>query len=194
MFNTKQLVQTALFSAIIFLLAFTPLGYLRIWTIEVTLLTIPVVVGAILLGPKIGAFLGFIFGLTSFIQCFGLSPFGTALLAIDPYLTAILCFVPRILMGYLVGVLFQVLRKHSNEWLALVSSSLAGSLLNTVLFVGTLVVFFGQSDFLRQFGETPWAIITVLVTFNALAEAILSLIIGSTVAKALSVYLKKAAV
>ena len=68
--NTKNMVQLAILMAIIFLMAFTPLGYLKIFLLDITLLVIPVAVGAVLLGPVAGAVLGLTFGFTSFILSF----------------------------------------------------------------------------------------------------------------------------
>lgn len=107
--KTRKLVQMAILIAVMLILAFTPLGYLKVGAIEITFMTIPVVVGAIILGPAAGAVLGGVFGLTSFIQCFGMSAFGAALLNISPILTFLVCMVPRILMGYLAGVIFRAL-------------------------------------------------------------------------------------
>lgn len=76
--KTRKLVQMAILIAVMLILAFTPLGYLKVGAIEITFMTIPVVVGAIILGPAAGAVLGGVFGLTSFIQCFGMSAFGAA--------------------------------------------------------------------------------------------------------------------
>lgn len=70
----------AILIAIILVMAFTPLGYLKTAGLEITFIQVPVIVGAILMGPTAGAILGGVFGLTSFIQCFGLSAFGAALL------------------------------------------------------------------------------------------------------------------
>ncbi len=75
-FSTKQLVEMALLTAIIILLAFTPIGYIRTLGLEITLIVVPVTVGAVTLGPSAGAVLGAVFGITSFIQCFGMSQFG----------------------------------------------------------------------------------------------------------------------
>ena len=96
--KTGRMVQLAILTAIILLMAFTPIGYLHFGIIEITLIMIPVIIGAIVLGPGAGAFLGGMFGLTSFIQCFGMSGFGAALLSIQPVLTFLVCMIPRILM------------------------------------------------------------------------------------------------
>ena len=65
--RTYELVLTALFTAIIVIMAFTPLGYIPLVVINATVIHIPVILGALFLGPKKGAFLGFVFGLTSLI-------------------------------------------------------------------------------------------------------------------------------
>lgn len=63
-----ELVLTALFAAIIIIMAFTPLGYIPLVVINATIIHIPVILGSLFCGPKKGGFLGFIFGLTSFIK------------------------------------------------------------------------------------------------------------------------------
>lgn len=66
--KTAELVLTALFAAIIIIMAFTPLGYIPLVVINATIIHIPVILGSLFCGPKKGGFLGFIFGLTSFIK------------------------------------------------------------------------------------------------------------------------------
>ena len=97
--SVLKLTLTAIFLAIIIVMSFTPVGYLKVGTIEISLLAIPVAMGAALLGVGGGALLGLAFGVTSLIQCFGMSAFGTALMGINPALTVILCIVPRVLLG-----------------------------------------------------------------------------------------------
>lgn len=93
--KTVRLSRLALFSALILLLNYTPLGYIRVFALEITLIIIPVTLGAMLLGPADGAILGGVFGLTSFATCFGSSQFGVTLLAINPIGTFITCVVAR---------------------------------------------------------------------------------------------------
>ena len=57
-FSTKYLVEMALLVAIILLMAFTPIGYIKTAGLEITLIVIPVAVGAVTLGPAAGAILG----------------------------------------------------------------------------------------------------------------------------------------
>ena len=187
--RTLWMVQTAILSAIVIVMAFTPLGYLKTAGIEITFMTIPVIVGAIIVGPSCGAALGAVFGLTSFLQCFGISPFGAALLGIDPILTFLLCMVPRVLMGWLVGLIFRALSrfKGTKKFWSYAVGSLSGALLNTVLFVGLLLLFFGSSDYIRGFGDSILAILGVLVGLNAAIEAVVGAVVGTAVTKALGV-------
>lgn len=186
------MVQTAILSAIVIVMAFTPLGYLKTAGIEITFITIPVIVGAIIVGPSCGAVLGAVFGITSFLQCFGISPFGTVLFGIDPILTFLLCMVPRVLMGWLVGLIFRALFRNqgTKKFWSYAIASLSGALLNTVLFVGGLLLFFGSSEYIRGFGDSTLAIIGVLVGLNAAIEATVSTVAGTAVTKALGVAMK----
>jgi|LSQX01.2.fsa_nt_gb uncharacterized membrane protein len=202
--KTLRLVQMAVLTAIIILLAFTPLGYLKIGIVSITLLMIPVAIGAILLGPVAGLILGVVFGATSFAQCFGMDPFGTALMSINPFYTFVLCFIPRILMGFLVGLIFSALsklimvstdsnnvtsaRETARGFIPYIIASSSGAILNTVLFVGALILMFGNNTtVLEMFKGTNWrVIITTLITVNALVEVVVSLVVGTTVTKALA--------
>jgi len=190
--KTLRLTQLAMLSAIIVVMAFTPLGYLKVGPLSITFLTIPVVLGAILLGPLDGAILGAVFGATSFIQCFGLDVFGTTLLTINPAFTFILCFVPRILIGIVSGYLQKGFVKiRVNQTVSFALSALAGALTNTVFFVGFLILFFGNSDYIKSFGTNLLAIIGVLVTTNSLVEAIACTVLVTILAKALVIVLKR---
>ena len=67
-FKTNELVLTGLFTAIIIIMAFTPLGYIPLVVINATIIHIPVILGSLFCGPKKGAFLGFVFGFTSCLK------------------------------------------------------------------------------------------------------------------------------
>lgn len=190
--KTLRMVQTAVLAAIIIVMAFTPLGYLKIGTISITFLSIPVVIGAIMIGPACGAILGGVFGITSFIQCFGIDPFGTTLLGINPLFTFLMCMVPRILMGIFVGLIFRALSKidKTRIW-SFAVASLSGAVINTVLFVGALILFFGTSEYIQGFGKNLLAILSVLITINAVIEAAVCMVAGTAITKALSKTMKK---
>ena len=90
-FTTKYMVELAAMIAIIIIMAFTPLGYIKLPGLTITFLTIPVAVGAIILGPVGGLICGLTFGLTSLYQAVtGGSVFTFALFNISPVFTIIL--------------------------------------------------------------------------------------------------------
>lgn len=190
-FTTKQFVEMALLTAIIILLAFTPIGYIRTLGLEITLIVVPVTVGAVALGPKAGAVLGAVFGITSFIQCFGMSPFGAVLLGINPFSTFLVCVASRVCMGFLTGWIFQKLQKvRSVRKISLVIANLCGPLLNTFFFMGTLILFFYPTEYIQGLAESmgasnALAFVVAFVGVNGVVEAVVCFIVGSAISKAL---------
>ena len=71
--NIRYLTELSLLVAITLVMAYTPLGYLKTPVLNLSFLTVPVAIGAMLLGPAAGAILGLVFGLTSFAEAFTLS-------------------------------------------------------------------------------------------------------------------------
>ncbi len=187
----RDLVLFSLLVAIIIVMSFTPLGYIKTFGLEITLLVIPVVIGAINLGPKYGALLGLTFGLSSFFQCFGFSAFGATLLAINPWFTAFVCIIPRTLMGFLVGVIFKALNKVIkydivNHIIACVS----GALLNTIFFMTAFCFCFYNTEFVQGFRDTlgstnAFMFVILFVGINGLVELIVNFVIGAAVSKTL---------
>lgn len=190
-----KMAQMAILAAIIILMAFTPLGYLRTPIVQITFITIPVCMGAIMFGPKTGMALGAIFGLTSFYQCFGLDPFGTTLLSINPILTFIACIVPRILVGLTSALTFKAMTKKGKtaKLAGYPVACLIGSLTNTILFISALWVFFGKSNYLLSLTGSS-SIITlfmVLAGVNALVEIPVCAFLGGAVTKGVDTVLRK---
>ena len=192
--NIRYLTTLSVLVAIEIIFAFTPLGYLKVGVIELTFMTLPVIVGAAALGPAAGAVLGAVFGITSFAQCFGMSAFGAALLAINPIFTFIVCLVPRVLTGWLGGLVFKAVAKFDKtKLLSYLASSVVTPLLNTVLFTGTLMLlFWTNGEFIAKM--TEWAIpvdaigafVVAFVGMNGLIEAGVCAVIGTIITKALS--------
>lgn len=184
-----NLSVVAIFSAIIVVMSFTPLGYLVYGAISITFLAIPVAIGAMLLGPKYGMILGFVFGVTSLIQCFIGDPFASLLLSINPVVTGFLCIVPRVLIGLFGGLAFKIF-KNKEKVFPYVFASLVVPISNTILFISGLYLFFGKSDAVTSFlgmtnSETVITFFVVIAGFNALIEAIACGFIASVIAKVL---------
>ena len=147
-FTTKYMVELAAMIAIIIIMAFTPLGYIKLPGLTITFLTIPVAVGAIILGPVGGLICGLTFGLTSLYQAVtGGSVFTFALFNLNPVFTIILTIVPRTLEGLLTGLIFKALHNiKSVQKISYYVASLCCPLLNTLLFMSTLVALFYRTD------------------------------------------------
>ena len=196
----REITMLAVLSALIILMSFTPIGYIKIVPLglEITLLVIPVVIGAICLGPKGGLILGTLFGITSLLQCvFGFSAFGATLLSINPFFTIILCIIPRALMGFLVGVIFNVLNnKFKNDIIAHIIAAVSGALLNTIFFMSTLCIFFYNTEYIISFREylgsnNVFMFVILFVGINGVIEAAVNFIIGAAVTKTLFTIFKK---
>ena len=196
--KTYKMVQMAILIAIMLIFAFTPIGYIKFGAIEITLMVIPVAVGAIVLGPTCGAILGGIFGATSFVQCFGISAFGTFLFSLNPVMTFITCIVPRILCGWLAALIFQAIYSKGKKTLAAYTASLSTALLNTIFFMGCIIMFFwsdaGFVDQMAAWGVTTKSVGLFLVAFvgvNGVVEAVVNFIVGGAISQAVLRYRNK---
>lgn len=187
--ETRRMVLLAMLSAILLMMSFTPLGYLNIGPLAISLNMIPVAIGAVALGPGGGAFLGAVFGMTSCLQCVGIggtSAMGMILFEISPFLTILQRFAPRVLAGWLSGIVYRELRKLHFRY----ASSVAGfsaALFNTVFFMAALVLLFGQTQYLQELiaGRNVLVFIISFVGINAVVELFSTTIVAGAVCKAL---------
>ncbi len=185
------MTELALLTAIVILMAFTPLGYLKVGAVEITFIVIPVAIGAVLLGVGAGAFLGLVFGLTSFAQCFGMSVFGTMMFAQAPIRTAIVCIVPRILVGVVPALVFMGLQKICKK--RTINTAIAcvlAPITNTVLYLGCMVFLVqdlarGAFGYDGKGGFAFLGFVLALVAVNAIVEALSCLFISTAITNVL---------
>lgn len=145
--KTFQLVLTSLFAAIIIIMAFTPLGYIPLVVINATIIHIPVILGSLFCGPKKGAVLGFIFGLTSFIKN-TVMPATLSAFVFSPVLAAnmmgvagvfksmFICFVPRILVGVVPYFIYIAVKKVLSSQKKVAWATGLNVLIGIFLFIG----------------------------------------------------------
>ena len=192
--KTRKLTLLAALTAILIVMSVTPIGYLKVGLIEITFNMIPVVIGAILLGPLGGVVLGGVFGATSFMQALGIlgaSPLGAVLLGINPIGMFVTCMVPRVAMGWLSALIFKGLYKiDKTKFVSFVVACLSGALLNTVLFMGSLLAFFLNTELIQGFvtelgNGNVFKFLLAFVGINGLVEAIVCTIVGAAIAKVL---------
>ena len=190
------MTKLALMVAIIVIMAFSPLGYLRTPGLTITFLTVPVAVGAIILGPAAGAVCGAAFGCTSIAMAMtGGSAFSAALLQINPFGLLFTLLVPRILEGWLCGLVFQAVKKFSKNG-AYITASLACPVLNTVLFMSSLVLFFYRTDYIQGLASklgaaNPFIFVVLFVGLQGLIEAVVCTFLASAVSRGLAAALKQ---
>lgn len=157
--KTFEMVLTSLFVAIIVIMAFTPLGFIPLVVINATIIHIPVILGALFCGPKKGAFLGFVFGLTSFIKN-TIMPTSLSAFVFSPVLatsvvgtsgifkSTYICFVPRILVGIIPYFVYVLVKK------ALTSEQKKAWTVVLNLIIGVFL-FAGVDAFLNKLFLTP---------------------------------------
>lgn len=188
--STNSLVKLALFSSIIFILGMTPLGFIPFGLFKIVTIHIPVIIGSILLGPKKGAFLGSLFGLTSFIMSHlqpSLSSYFFSPIISGNFFSLIICFLPRILVGIVPYYLFKFFKKFININISLIITGILGSLINTVLVLFLIYNIFGEkyAEILNTSLDNLLNAIFITVGINAVLEAFTSAILTLSICKVL---------
>lgn len=190
MTKTSRLVMLGLLTAVLILMAYTPLGYLNIGPLAITLNVIPVAIAAIAVGPVGGIITGAIFGLTSFLQCIGVggtSAMGVILFEINPFFAFVQRFVPRVLDGLIIAYIFKFLRNKIGVYGACAVTGFSAAFLNTVFFMTSLVLLFGNTDYVKELiaGRNIIVFICAFVGVNAIFEMIASTLVTTAVGTAL---------
>ncbi len=187
-FNTKQLVLLGLLTALVVVLTYfnIPIGPLSI-----SMTVIPVAIAAIALGPIGGAVIGAVWGVCSFLQCFGIlgtSGMGVFTIEISPVLTFLQRFIPRVLEGYCAGWIFRLMSKATHPKISCFITGFATALMNTIFFMSALVILFGNNqefnDTYMQ-GKSAFAYIIGAIGINAVLEMVFSTVVAGAVGFAL---------
>lgn len=199
--DTRWLTSVALMAAIVILLANTPLGMIQLPVIKATTVHIPVILGAVLLGPMAGAVLGGVFGICSLISnttaptllSFAFSPFmsTTGLAgAIKAVWISVGC---RVMIGMGSGWLWILLRKLKvNTSIALPITGFAGSMLNTILVMGS-IYFLLAAEYAGARNvavDAVWGLILGTVTASGIPEALAGAVLTGFIGKVMLKVLK----
>lgn len=200
--DVRYMAQLALMAAIVILLANTPLGMIQLPIIKATTVHIPVILGAILLGPMAGGILGAVFGICSLVSntlaptllSFAFSPFlSTTGLpgAVKAVWISVGC---RVLIGVAAGWLWMLLSKlQVPSLVALPITGFVGAMVNTVTVMGSIYLLFAQ-----QYAEAQNVALTAVfglvmgtVTASGIPEAIAAAVLVAVIGKALLLALRK---
>nr|WP_317448797.1 ECF transporter S component [uncultured Sellimonas sp.] len=198
--NVRSMIQVALFGAIIVILAFTPfLGYIPLGFTRATIIHIPVIIGSLLMGPKKGAVLGFVFGVTSFINntmnptvtSFVFTPFYSLGEFSGGIGSLIICFVPRILVGVVPHYVYRgvksLTKSEKVSSTGLILAGMSGALVNTLLVMNMIFVFF-RDAYAKANGVAESAVYTFILSIigiNGVPEAIVAAIFTLCIGKIL---------
>ena len=195
--NTKTLTRVALLVAIELVMKLVGLGSVPVGPLYMSFLTLPIAVGAITMGPAVGALLGAVFGAVSFYDAItGASAMTGALFQVSPVNTFILCVGMRVLMGLCVGLIFNAIKRFDKPgtWSYIVSAMCAPAL-NTLFFMGWIVLAFYGCDYVQNLvsvkgAANPFMFVVLLVGVRGVAELLVSGILGGIVARAVAKFVK----
>ncbi len=198
--STFDLVLTAFFLGILILLASVPfLGFIPLGPINATTMHIPVIIASIILGPRIGGFLGGAFGLISMIRStliitplsFVFSPF-VPLYGTDQgsWKAVLVALIPRILIGVVPYFVFkgcQKMWKNKQQSLSLLLAGIAGGLTNTILVMNLIYFLFHQeyAVVVGKAGNAIYAAILGVIFTQGIPEAMVAGIATMAVASVL---------
>ena len=185
--KTTNMVIFSMLLAIEVVMSFTPLGFLRIGLLSVTMLHIPVIICAMALGKKYGAALGFVMGFCSFynatfsptITSFCFTPFFSMGGVEGNWTSLLIAFIPRIALGYGAGAIYERLKSKTGRTAAALSG-LSGALINTIGVLGGIWIFF-KEPYEAVLGNTIVALLMTTVGVNSIAEAVVGVIAAMAV-------------
>lgn len=160
--RTRKIVITGVLSAISIFLGVTRLGFIP-WVTgaSLTIMQVPVILGAVLEGPIVGLVVGLVFGIFSLIQA-AVAPTGPT----DVWFTnPLLSILPRLFIGPIAWLIYRALKRWKVP--ALIAAGIGGSLTNTILVLGMIGLL----------GFLPWGALLPIVLANGLPEAVASAIL-----------------
>ncbi|MBQ3090381.1 MAG: ECF transporter S component [Oscillospiraceae bacterium] len=191
--NIRYMTQLALLIAVELVMKTLGLGSVPFGPLNMSFLTVPIAVGAIIMGPAAGAIMGGAYGIMSYYDAItGVGNMTAIFFQLDPVNTFILCAGTRILLGFCVGWIFKAARKLDKKGIvSYYLGALSAPLLNTCFFMGYIVLVFYQTEYIQNLvnlhgAVNPIHFIVALVGLQGLVEAVVCALVGGTVAKGVS--------
>ena len=198
----RHVIYVAMFCTIQIVLMLTPLGFVPIGPVAATTLHLPVITAGVLLGKKAGMTLGLLFGLISVTRAtlnpsltsFLFSPFAPSVAGVSGNVfSLVIAIVPRVLLGYLAALLYELLVKHRvTKPLAPGIAALIATLCHTILVLGGIALFFGDA-YVNAVGVEGSLLVflgTIILT-NGIVEALLAVFVVSALIRALAPLVSK---
>ena len=191
-------VRLALLVAVQIAMRLLGLGKVPVGPLNMSFLTLPIAVGAICMGPLAGLVLGGVFGSFSLYDAIsGVGGMTSVFFGISPVHTVVLCLGMRMLMGFCCGWIFRLCRKADPKaiWSYFVGA-VAAPLLNTLLFMGYIVLAFYSTEYVQGIAagkgaSNPFMFVVLVVGVQGLVEAGVCGTLGGIISKAVDSFLKK---
>lgn len=183
-FTVRKVAITGVLSALSIVLNFTPVGYIYLpgLAVQITLMHIPVIIGAVLEGPVAGAFIGLVFGLSSFYTAVT-SPLPIAFAFLNPLVS----ILPRILIGIVAYYVYQALDRilgNKRTAISIGVSAVLGTTTNTVGVLGMIYILYAKKYIAALISMTPELSDTIKPSYiflsavpNFIAEVIASIVL-----------------
>lgn len=194
--DTRYLVSLAMMCAVLLVLGMTGIGFIQLPVIKATTMHIPVILGAILLGPGAGAVLGGVFGLCSIwanttapgLLSFAFSPFMTTEGLPGVLKSLWIALVCRILLGVLAGWFWKLFKKVLNkDYVALPVTAALASVCHTILVMGSIYILLAQqyADAKNVAASAVFDLVLGTIVASGIPEAIAAAILVTGIGKAL---------
>ena len=183
--STQSLVLGAILTAIVVVLQFMG-SFIKFGPFSISLVLIPIVIGAATCGVSIGAWLGFVFGVVVL-----LSGDAAAFLAVNVVGTVVTVLLKGTLCGYLAGLTYKLLA-NKNKLLAVIASAVVCPIVNTGIFLLGCLVFFmdtiiGWAAAAGHGGGVVYYMIFVLVGANFLFELLVNIVVSPIIVRLLNI-------
>jgi uncharacterized membrane protein len=179
--RVQKIAMTGVLSALVIVLGLTGIGFVTIPPVAITVMHVPVIIGAILEGPVVGFAIGLLFGIFSLVQA--------AIRGTEPmFLNPLVSILPRLFIGPVAWLVYRAIlgkgafgtgakerpRRPVMEIIAIAASAFAGTLTNTVLVLSA----FGLFQYL------PWSALPPIVLVNSPLEIAFAIVIVIAVVSA----------
>lgn len=187
------LVQLALLTAVIMALHFSGVAIPAFGT-KISLVLIPIALGAMLLGPVAGAILGFIYGMTVFISLgvMHMDPFTGFLFDQTPVMAALICTVKTTAAGFVAGWVYRSLSKKNILLAVFVAAALVPTVNTGIFVLGCFLIYSTISEFAAGAGYSAvYFILIVCAGINYLLELAINLIFSPALERLVRLLSKK---
>lgn len=194
--DTRYMATLAMLCGVLIVMGLTGIGFIPLPVIKATTMHIPVILGAILLGPSAGGVLGGVFGICSIwantttpnLLSFAFSPFMTTEGLIGVVKSLWIAFGCRVLFGFIAGWLWMLVKKITKkDYIALPVTAAAATICHTLLVMGSIYLLLAQQYAAAKNVaiSAVFGLIMGTVTASGIPEAIAAAILVTVIGKAL---------